>query len=123
MSQNNVVLQALEHSSRMSAEDLGDPDMYWVRTLIVETPDIADVVKDIYFLKRLANDVDEALRPFLLDRVQAYRLSLASLSSVKGRMLNQLSTTTQAYHYVEKTQQKNKTSLKDMLSPNKDKEG
>src|SRR5574342_799983 len=112
---NNNVALALEHSSRDLAEGLADPDMMWVRTLIVDSPDIADVVKDIFFLKRLSMDADERLQPFLLDRFKAFKYSVASLSSVKGRMLNQLSTTTTAYHYKETSNIKPKHTPKDML--------
>jgi hypothetical protein len=113
-------MQALEHSSRDTPEGLADPRMLFYRTLIVESPDIADVVKDISFLRRLSLDVDERLRPLLLDRVKGYEYSVASLSSVRGRMLDKLSTTTTAYHYLEKTSGKQKTSLKDIISGQKE---
>lgn len=109
-------MQALEHSSRETPEGLADPLMLFYRTLIVHSPDIADVVKDISFLRRLALDVDERLQPFLLDRFKAYLYSIGSLSSVKGAMLNKLSTTTTAYHYMEKTNGPAKASLKDLMS-------
>lgn len=112
-------MQALEHSSRDLPEGLADPRMLFYRTLIVESPDIADVVKDIAFLRRLALDVEERLRPLLLDRVKGYEYSIASLSSVRGRMLDKLSTTTTAYHYLERTVGKPKQSLKDILSGTK----
>lgn len=116
-------MQSLEHSSREIPEGLADPEMIFYRTLIVRSPDVADVVKDICFLKRLAMDVDFRLQPHLLSRVDGYKKSLASLSSVNGQMLNKLSTTTTAYHYLEKGS-KQKQSLKDVISslPKEDKE-
>lgn len=109
------VMQALEHSSRLNPEGTAIPRRLFWRTLIVHSPDIADVAKEISFLERLANDVDPRLKPFLLDRVQGYLDSVASLSSVNGAMLNKLSTTTQAYHYLEKSMNKPKSSIRDMI--------
>ena len=110
------VMQALEHSSRDLPEGLARPRRLFWRTLIVHSPDIADVAKEIAFLERLANDVDPRLRPMLLDRVEGYLDSVASLSSVNGAMLTKLSSTTTTYQYLEKSLNKPKNSIKDLFS-------
>jgi len=91
------VAQALEHSSRDFAEGEANPRMLLYRTLIVQNPDIVKVVQDIEKLESLAENEDPRLRPLLLKRVNGYILALASLSSVNGKMLEKLTTTTQAY--------------------------
>lgn len=108
------IAQALEHSSRENPEGEADPLMLLCRTLIVATPDIALVMLDIQKLSALADSADERLRPFLKSRVKAYLYSVASLSSVGGKMLDKLTTTTQAYTVKEKSDNV-KTGIKEML--------
>lgn len=115
------IAQALEHSSRESPEGEADPEMLLMRTLIVATPDIAQVVLDIQKLSALAESSDIRLRPFLMKRVKGYKYALASLSSVGGKMLDKLTTTTQAYTVKEKSDNV-KTGIKEMLmnTPSRD---
>lgn len=109
------IAQALEHSSRETPEGEADPEMLLMRTLIVSTPDIAQVVLDIQKLSALAESSDERLRPFLMKRVKGYKYALASLSSVGGKMLDKLTTTTQAYTVKEKSTNV-KTGIKEMIA-------
>lgn len=99
---SSTVAQIYEHSSRHTPDGLADPDFLFYGTLIVQSSDIADVVKDIQFLRCLAESADPRIKPLLMKRVDAYKSSLRSLSSVQGKMLDKLTTTTQAYHYSEK---------------------
>jgi len=109
------VAQALEHSSRDFPEGDSNPRMLLYRTLIVQNPDIVKVVQDIEKLESLAENEDPRLRPLLLKRVHGYILALASLSSVNGKMLEKLTTTTQAYS-VRESNPVIKTGIREMIA-------
>ena len=109
------VAQIFEHSSRINPEEEADPLMLLYRSLDVHTPDIARVVLAIHDLRMIANNMDERLRPLLLQDVHGYDLAIASLLSVHGKGLKYLTTETKSYTFVE-SQGKKKISMREVFA-------
>ena len=104
----------LEHGSRNPITGKPDTRRLFYRTLIVHTPDIADVVKDINYLRILADQEDDRLAPSLYAMVEGFDNAIASLSSVKGKMWDKLTTNTQSYT-VKDNNTKQKAGLSEIL--------
>jgi len=119
---SSTVAQLFEHSSRKTPE--GNANPYWLllRTMEVQTPDIAPVVRVLGDLRTLAENMDERLRPILLEDVNTFIESLISLTSVGGKGLKYLTTQTQAYHFIEKGNGQPRMSMRDMVGGAKPKQ-
>lgn len=109
-----TVAQLFEHSSRETPTSDTDPYLLLLRTLDVQTPDIANIVKQIGDLRTLAKNMDPRLAALLMEDVKTFIESLTSLTSVNGKGLKYLTTQTQAYHITERSAPK-KMGLKEMI--------
>jgi hypothetical protein len=111
---SSTVAQLFEHSSRETPDGNADPYLLLLRTLDVQTPDIANITLKIGELRTLAKNVDPRLAVLLMEDVKTFIESLTSLTSVGGKGLKYLTTQTQAYHITERTPSP-KMGLRDMI--------
>lgn len=96
----NAVGPVLEHGSRNADKSL-DSRLLLYRTMDVHTSDIAKVVNEINEALVLAKYMDERLSPLLLEDLKGFDYALASLSSVNGKMLKYLTTSSQNFRFTE----------------------
>lgn len=80
----------------------------------MQTPDIANIVKQIGDLRTLAKSMDPRLGVLLMEDVKTFIEALTSLTSVGGKGLKYLTTQTQAYHITERSAPA-KMGLKEMI--------
>lgn len=112
---SSTVAQLFEHSSRDKPDGNANPFWLLLRTMEVQTPDIAHVVRILGDLRTLAQNMDERLRPILMEDVNTFIESLISLTSVGGKGLKYLTTQTQAYHFIEQSGGQKRLSMKDVV--------
>ena len=106
----------LEASSRDTVEGDADPKMLRYRTLIVESDQISEVIKDINFLAIKAEVSHPLLRPLLRQRCKSYEYAVASHSSIHGRMLKMLQTQRTEYSVNQQNSGRSGMGLRELLS-------
>lgn len=112
---SSTVAMLFEHSSRETPAGKADPYLLLLRTMDVQTSDVAHVVRRLGDIRTSALHIDDKLVPYLKDDSKTFIEALTSLTSVGGKGLKYLTTQTQAYHITEKSAPQKKMSMRELI--------